>query len=138
MASPPLPLAWALGVRRGKDAEAERLFFVEGVKAVRDALQAGVRARHAFASDDALDGPAGAALRDALRHARVPLAALARRDVERLSHTRSPQGIVLVAERPPEDAGALLAARQALAVYLDGIQDPGNVGAIVRAALALG
>ena len=53
-----------------------------------------------------------------------------------LSETREPQGVLGLFERPRAEAGKILAARRSVAVALDGVQDPGNVGTIVRLAAA--
>jgi RNA methyltransferase, TrmH family len=54
-----------------------------------------------------------------------------------LASTETPHG-VLALVRPPVWTLAAMTAGQALVVVLDGIQDPGNAGAILRAAEAFG
>ena len=53
-----------------------------------------------------------------------------------LSETRSTQGVIGLFERPRALAADILARRDTIAVALDGVQDPGNVGTIVRLAAA--
>ncbi len=53
-----------------------------------------------------------------------------------VSGTRQPQGVVGLFERPRSSAADILARRETVAVALDGVQDPGNVGTIVRLAAA--
>jgi RNA methyltransferase, TrmH family len=53
-----------------------------------------------------------------------------------LSETRTSQGVIGLFERPRCTAAEILARRDTIAVALDGVQDPGNVGTIVRLAAA--
>jgi TrmH family RNA methyltransferase len=54
---------------------------------------------------------------------------------EGLAPTRHQQGVLAVV---PEPTGPPWPASGGVAIYLEGVQDPGNLGAIVRAAAALG
>ncbi|MEX2264573.1 MAG: RNA methyltransferase [Bryobacteraceae bacterium] len=56
---------------------------------------------------------------------------------QKLSGTEASQGVMALV-RPPEWKLETLFRGRALAVVLDGVQDPGNAGAIVRAAEAFG
>ncbi len=53
-----------------------------------------------------------------------------------VSETKHPQKIIGLFERPRASAAEILARRDTVAVALDGVQDPGNVGTIVRLAAA--
>jgi len=53
-----------------------------------------------------------------------------------LSETRTTQGTLGLFERPRASAAGILAKRDTIAVALDAVQDPGNVGTIVRLAAA--
>jgi TrmH family RNA methyltransferase len=53
-----------------------------------------------------------------------------------LSSTRTTQGVIGLFERPRATAAEILARRDTVAIALDGVQDPGNVGTIVRLAAA--
>jgi TrmH family RNA methyltransferase len=54
-----------------------------------------------------------------------------------LASTETPQGVMALV-RPPAWAVEQMMTGQALVVVLDGVQDPGNAGAILRAAEAFG
>jgi TrmH family RNA methyltransferase len=62
--------------------------------------------------------------------------ALAADVFDSLAETRQPQGVIGLFERPRVVAAEILAQRDRIAVALDGVQDPGNVGTIVRLAAA--
>jgi TrmH family RNA methyltransferase len=53
-----------------------------------------------------------------------------------LAETKSPQNVLALFERPRFDLQALFARESSIVIALDGVQDPGNVGTIVRLAAA--
>ena len=55
---------------------------------------------------------------------------------DQLSDTRAPQTVLALFERPSHQANDILAQHDTIAVALDAVQDPGNVGTIVRLAAA--
>jgi TrmH family RNA methyltransferase len=72
---------------------------------------------------------------EAFRDAEVPCHALPDEQLASVSDTRTPQGVVAVAVRPAwdwEDLGT------SDLLVLDSVQDPGNVGTLLRAAEGLG
>ena len=110
---------------------------LEGERLLREALASGLTIGVAAFSETALDASLGALADDVARAGgrvvSVPPAVLAA-----MSPVRQPSGVVsLAALSPASLEGALRVAPQ-FAVLLGGVQDPGNVGAIVRAAEASG
>jgi len=55
-----------------------------------------------------------------------------------IAQTETPQGIAALVELPAYDLDAILARRDALLVVACGVQDPGNLGTIVRSLQAMG
>jgi RNA methyltransferase, TrmH family len=53
-----------------------------------------------------------------------------------LAETKSPQNVIALFERPHFDLQSLFARQSSVVIALDGVQDPGNVGTIVRLAAA--
>lgn len=112
------------------------LALIEGVRLVEEALAAGLEFTGAVASEDLERTARGAALRAELGRHAVPVDEVAPRTLARLADTDTPQGIVAVV-LPPHWTADDLDPRGVLLV-LDGVQDPGNVGTLVRTAHALG
>jgi TrmH family RNA methyltransferase len=103
------------------------------VKRIREAIREHDR-------EIVIEGPKPVA--DAIAGGWRPIAVL-KRDVDvsaavfdTLSETRHSQGVLGLFERPESRAADILARRDTLAIALDGVQDPGNVGTIVRLAAA--
>src|SRR3954464_14494027 len=53
-----------------------------------------------------------------------------------LTETKSPQNVIALFERPRFELPTLFARESSIVIALDGVQDPGNVGTIVRLAAA--
>jgi len=59
-------------------------------------------------------------------------------DVARVSDTESPQGVLLVCREPAHGLAGTLDAAPGRFLVLDAVQDPGNVGTLIRVARAFG
>ena len=111
---------------------------IDGLHLLSDALAAGVPVSAAAASEIFWQSPAGAPLADALRAAGALLYAASPAVLEAASPVKAPTGIVAVARWQASDLPGVLAGRPALVLCAVQVQDPGNVGAIIRAAEAAG
>jgi TrmH family RNA methyltransferase len=124
-------------LHRRKEREAEGLFLAEGVRVVEELLASGLEIRLAVVS------PA----LDASERGRHLLAELGQRTAVRqvddrtltaLAGTQTPQGLLAVARTPRTRLAELEIPAAATILILDGVQDPGNFGTLVRTADALG
>ena len=92
------------------------------------------------AGEIVIEGPKQ--VEDAVAHGWKALAILERgRNItaaafDAITETRSSQGVVGLFERPVSDPDAIIRDRDRVAIALDAVQDPGNVGTIVRLAAA--
>ncbi|MFQ5536206.1 MAG: TrmH family RNA methyltransferase [Gemmatimonadota bacterium] len=122
-----------LGRRRTRKREGRVL--VEGRRAVAEALDAGAEPRFAVVSPGFAESPAGRALESRLRGADCDMVEVEDAVLDEVAHTERPQGVILVAEEPhaPELTALPSPGRY---LILDGVQDPGNVGTLVRSAVA--
>src|SRR5688500_3142511 len=92
------------------------------------------------ADEIVIEGPKMVA--DAIAGGWTPIAVATRGETfsdelfEALAETGTPQNVIGLFERPRTSAQRILDRRDTIAVALDGVQDPGNVGTIVRLAAA--
>ena len=111
---------------------------VEGRRAVTELLTAGRRRVRTVWVAPGRSADLAELADDATRRG-VPVRHVTRDELDELSTTEAPQGVVADADPiEPVAADALLAAPAAFLVALDGVTDPQNLGAIVRTAEAAG
>ncbi len=98
-----------------KNRKSEQLFVAEGPKVVGDLLQAGFRPHSIFSTTSWPDSQQ-----------------ITEDELRRISFLQHPQEVLAVFHMPETPGGLPLPSSLALA--LDGVQDPGNVGTIIRIA----
>jgi TrmH family RNA methyltransferase len=116
-----------------RDRRRERLFVLEGVRLVADALASGAALQLALYAPDQLElTEAGRALLGQLEMLGVAHRSTAQ-VVAAASDTIHPQGVVALARWPQVEPGV-----PGIVLVLDAIQDPGNLGTLLRSAEAIG
>jgi len=116
---------------------ASGLCLIEGPKLTLEAIATGLTLVEAAISPRVGTTPAGARALEALAARGVPLRRLADELVASLSPAETSQGLVALANRPGFELERVLAGTP-LVLVVDAVQDPGNLGALLRSAEAAG
>lgn len=120
-----------------KDARTESgLFLLDGPQGLKELVARPELVIEVFATEDASNRYAEELV--ALVAAGVPSTLVSERVMEKLSETKSPQGVMAVVRQLHVDFEKALAAKPRLVAVLDQARDPGNAGTILRAADAAG
>ncbi|MCX2726088.1 RNA methyltransferase [Thermomicrobium sp. 4228-Ro] len=116
--------------------ERERAFVVEGPRLIADALSAGARPQMLYYAPSRC-GPLEARIVERVQELGVRLVPISEEVLEYIAETVTPQAVLAVFPMPrlpfrlPEREHALL-------LLLDRLQDPGNLGTLLRSALGAG
>ncbi len=122
--------------RRGR--ERRGLALAEGVRLVEEALAGGISIRGAAVSPALESTIRGKTLKASLAERSIRVDEIADAELESLADTEHPQGVVAVIEPKRWGLEDIRLSGGDAVLVLDGVQDPGNVGTMLRTALALG
>ena len=118
--------------------DADGLLLLEGPHLVADALAANMKIEHAVAASAASDDAEIGSLLAQLSARGIDTALASSAVMAGVSPLRSPSAIVAIARRPEVNIGRAYAGLSPLLLIVSDVQDPGNMGAIVRVAEAGG
>ena len=122
-------------LRNGKSRKREGLVLVEGVRAVKEAIDAKAEVRFVVASERIESTTAGLELAEHIRKENLDITSVSEKELAVLADTKHPQGILMVCKEQQMELQDILQVGGCYLV-LDGVQDPGNVGTLIRAAAA--
>lgn len=120
-----------------KEKGAGELCLLEGPKLLEEALASGVEVVEAAAAPRAQTAPRAAGVLATLRARGTSVRLLSEDLVAALSEAETSQGLLGLARRPAFDEDALYRGTP-LVVVAVGVQDPGNLGGLLRTAEAAG
>lgn len=124
-----------LATRTGR--ERKGLYLLEGPRAIEDALARGAEIRWIVASDEGAGdverwAAAGLLPEGVERYRATP------EGVAELADTVTPQGVLAAGAIPPAGLAALPEDVGRILLLVDGVQDPGNLGTLLRTLAAAG
>lgn len=124
-------------LQQRKVRNAAKEFVVEGWRSVSEALTRGAQIKQAFVTPEPFPA-GGAALLASLRQKGISLEEVELRVMEKMSATEAPQGILALVAQPEFSWADVSRTANDVLLIIDGVQDPGNLGTILRTALATG
>ena len=122
-------------LQRRKARGRRGLAVLEGVRLVEEALAAGLEFKGALVSPDLARTTRGQALTTELASHAITVEEVGARVFSDLAGTDTPQGILAIVQ---PRAWTLAEITGGPLLVVDGVQDPGNVGTLIRTAHALG
>ena len=131
-------LTLARDLRRRKARERDGLFVVEGIRSIEELLRSPLEVVGVLTAPKLIDSPRGSALLNVMKSQGRTIAEVDEKEFRSAAETDSPQGVLAVARVPERSLGSLGGASPLRILVLDGVQDPGNVGTLLRTAMALG
>ncbi len=111
---------------------------IEGLHLIEAALNAGARIEKVFFTESMAGSAEGEKMLGVVPEKRDCFFEVSERVMDRLTGTETPQGIVAVVYWQPPGLGELRMSGRPLITVVDGIQDPGNLGTIIRTSDAAG
>lgn len=127
-----------VNARKVRDGKASGRMFVEGRRLVEEALRSGLVIDEAFVAE----GFGDLEMVEAVREMAGSMAEVSASVFDSVADTKQPQGIILIAKRPENKIAALESKLTSgglpIVIFLSEINNPANLGAIMRTAEAAG
>jgi RNA methyltransferase, TrmH family len=125
--------------RAVRDGKIKDLIFVEGLRLCEEALRSELSIEAVIFSEQLAGKDKAAPFIDQIASVAIRAGSVSEKLLESISYTKTPQGIVLLARRPDATEKVLSEINEpALLVVMHQINNPVNVGAIIRTAEAAG
>ena len=114
------------------------LYIAEGVRLVEEVLESGAKVQAVLISGDLQSGRFDRVV-NAATSTETQIYEVNDMIIEHIADTKTPQGVIAIVHRTEGDPQAFIAGKEKpLDLVLDSIQDPGNLGTMIRTADAVG
>jgi TrmH family RNA methyltransferase len=128
----------ARALRQHKARQVSKLFLVEGIRHIGEAIEAGAAIDSLYYAPNLLKSAFGRQMVESQEQAGIPCYALSPEVFTSIAEKENPQGILAVVRQNPASLEQLNSGNFDWGVALVSPQDPGNLGTILRAIDATG
>jgi TrmH family RNA methyltransferase len=125
-------------LRSGHERRAQQRIIVDGAREIARAIESGVRPIRLFVCEELCKSADSQKAVSTVQGTRAELLSVTPEVFEKLAFGERNDGLVLVAETPRTTLSDIALQAQPLVAVLEGLEKPGNVGAILRSADAAG
>ena len=123
---------------RKKYRREENKFVIEGVRIIEEALKEDIEIDSIFYSNYLFRNKRGEELLINLQKYDLELIEITDKLLTEVADTQSPQGIIAIVNKGNNNLEDIIVGKNELILIVDRIQDPGNLGTIIRTADAAG
>jgi len=127
-------LKWTKKLHQKKYREEAGSFLIEGPNLIREALISDFRFLHLFVTPEFMKSKASAFVRPFSQKKEFLIHEVNRGELKTISETKAPRGILAVVQKRKPVLEKNLLEKWQRVVLLDSLQEPGNLGTIIRAA----
>ncbi len=124
--------ARSLHIKKFRDISAQ--YLIEGIKLMREACIHDINLDMVFISSNIIEDAEIKNITDICREKGADIYEVNSRVFKEISETESSQGIIGIAKKADYDLRDILKNKNSNLIVLDEVQDPGNVGTIIRTA----
>lgn len=128
---------FVVSLQRHKGRQETQLFVIEGWRFVEEAVRRNAPIERVFVCRER-EAPEWQVLHKMLYERNIPMETVTKRVLRKMSATEEPQGILAVIRQAADTTADIEINPNSLLLIIDRIQDPGNLGTILRTALAAG
>lgn len=121
------------GLSKKKNRWKEKLFIIEGIKVIEEAIKASIGIKYIFFSGILFETDGGEAFFEQIKN-RKETVKLSNNIFKQVTNLDNPQGVLAIVEFKERDIADLYKIDLPFIVFLDGLNDPGNLGTIIRTA----
>jgi TrmH family RNA methyltransferase len=128
----------AVRLRSSRERQRHGQFIVGGAREIGRAIVSGIQCVEAFVCEELSDSPDSQAAICALESTKAEILSVSPEVFTKLAYGDRNDGVIVVAEIPKRELDGIELLAKPIVAVLEGIEKPGNLGAILRSADAAG